>query len=116
MPAADPILRPAAEISALRTRVAELETERDTATAQAWRDGADDATVTWQRDINEWRQKVEALEASRARLAAFVRAEDAYAIALSRSWEGQISRTRGEKALARAALTAQDLAPETPRG
>ena len=79
MPAADPILRPAAEISTLRARVAEL-------------------------------------EASRARLAAFVRAEDAYASALSRSWEGQISRARGEKALARAALTAQDLAPETPHG
>lgn len=61
---------PAAEIAAMRARVAELEAEVDNKAAQAWRDGADDATATWQRDITAWRQKAEALEASRARLAA----------------------------------------------
>ncbi len=106
-----------------------VSTDEHRCCAQAWRDGADDATATWQRDIHELRRALAASEASRIRLATFVNAWDArnagweaYGLASRDNW---ISREHYERTLgiqgealrleeafkaARANLTPADLA------
>lgn len=111
-PAPEP--SPAAEIAALRARVAELEdaieTERSNTAFEQ------DGLRAMRLDRDNFRRQLAASEASRARLATYIRADDDLEYAISCGDRGEIAVKHEAAVQARRLIKPEDLAPETPHG
>lgn len=106
---------PAAEIATLRARVAELEDALETERSNTAFEQEGLRAMRLNRD--NFRRQLAASEASRARLVAYIRADDDLEYALLCGDRDEIAAKREVATRARRMIkSAQDLAPETPHG